>query len=285
MNENILISICVITYNSSETVLETLDSIYSQTYKNIELIISDDCSKDDTISVVATWLEEHKKRFVNVNCLSVEKNTGVTGNVNRACKKANGELIKLIAADDKLKENYIEECVKTFNENPEIGVLFTKIDFFGDTECMNHIEKEIDYSFFTLPVEKQFSCIVRNGIPFLPTASAIYKAETLKRMKYFDERIPMWEDGPMYFRLTKKGIKLYLLDKSLVLYRLTNSSISHSGSYLSRKSCALFFFYYQLKDEIKVNIIKALIHCFTSFLWLHSNNKICAKFLSIIHKD
>ena len=58
-----LVSIIVITYNSSKYVLETLESAKAQTYENIELIISDDGSTDDTIKICKNWLEKNQDRF------------------------------------------------------------------------------------------------------------------------------------------------------------------------------------------------------------------------------
>ncbi|MDR0890977.1 MAG: glycosyltransferase [Endomicrobium sp.] len=55
MENNPLVSVCVITYNSSKYVLETLESIKTQTYQNIELIVSDDCSTDDTVEVCENY--------------------------------------------------------------------------------------------------------------------------------------------------------------------------------------------------------------------------------------
>ena len=54
-----LVSICVITYNSSKTVVETLESIKNQSYSNIELVVSDDCSPDNTVELVQQWLEKN----------------------------------------------------------------------------------------------------------------------------------------------------------------------------------------------------------------------------------
>lgn len=57
MIKNPLVSVIVITYNSSKYVLETLNSVAAQTYDNIELIISDDCSKDNTVEICRNWLK------------------------------------------------------------------------------------------------------------------------------------------------------------------------------------------------------------------------------------
>ena len=60
---NPLVSIIVITYNSSKYVLETLESAKAQTYQNIELIVTDDCSNDNTVEICRKWIEENKERF------------------------------------------------------------------------------------------------------------------------------------------------------------------------------------------------------------------------------
>ena len=82
-----LVSIIVITYNSSKYVLETLESAYNQTYQNIELIISDDCSTDDTVEVCKKWVDEHKDRFVRSEIITTPVNTGIPVNCNRGLYK------------------------------------------------------------------------------------------------------------------------------------------------------------------------------------------------------
>ena len=82
--DNPLVSIVVITYNSAEYVLETLESAKIQTYQNIELIVSDDCSKDDTVRICREWLEQNGERFVRTDLVMSNKNTGVPANCNRA---------------------------------------------------------------------------------------------------------------------------------------------------------------------------------------------------------
>lgn len=85
----------VITYNSSKTVVETLESIKAQTYQNLELIVSDDCSPDKaTIETVQKWLDANGSRFVHAELVTADRNTGVSGNINRGVAKSHGEWIK-----------------------------------------------------------------------------------------------------------------------------------------------------------------------------------------------
>ena len=78
-----LVSVIVVVYNSSKSVLETIESIKNQTYKNIELVITDDASSDNTIEIVTEWGEKNRNYFNNFLVLKTEKNTGVSANVAR----------------------------------------------------------------------------------------------------------------------------------------------------------------------------------------------------------
>ena len=90
--DNPLVSVVVITYNSSKYILECLDSIYNQTYQKIELIISDDCSKDNTVEICRDWLAVNDDRFLGTNLVLSEINTGVSANCNRGVHVSHGEI-------------------------------------------------------------------------------------------------------------------------------------------------------------------------------------------------
>ena len=101
---NVLVSVVVLTYNSSTTIIETLNSVKEQTYSNIELIITDDASSDTTIDICRQWLDLNGKYFFNFCLITVEFNTGLPANCNRALNASKGEWIKFIAGDDSLKK-------------------------------------------------------------------------------------------------------------------------------------------------------------------------------------
>ncbi|MBO5137515.1 MAG: glycosyltransferase [Spirochaetaceae bacterium] len=278
-----LVSICVITYNSSKTVVETLESIKNQSYSNIELVVSDDCSPDNTVEIVQQWLEQNKSCFIRTELITVEKNTGVTGNVNRGLKVCQGKYVKDIAGDDALLPNYVQECVAYLEEHPEIHVLFTRVKFI-DGKGHEVIRTDVNYDYFSLEAHEQFQFIINHGVPSIPTPSIIYRNEVFSTVGYFDERIPMWEDGPMYFILTKNNIRLYLLDKVLIHNGVLSNSLSNAAPFRHRRSIALFFYYYLLKYEITRKPIKALYHCFKFFMLYHSDKKICQRILAVLEK-
>ena len=264
-----LVSVAVISYNSAETIIETLLSIKNQTYNNIELIISDDCSSDSTKELVLSWINDNFERFVRSVFIEEEHNTGVTKNCNRAYKEANGIYIKDIAADDVLLPDYIQDCVEYFSNNPKVNVLYTKARDFIKVDGDLSSSKQ-DYSFFDLKtVDEQKNYLINHGVPRVPTPTVIYRLSTIQKLGYFDERIPMWEDGPFTFKLIDNDEFLYLLDKECVLVRYRENSISHSKSISHKKSQALFYYLYSSKYDN--NIIKKVCHKLTMFFKYHSD--------------
>ena len=106
-----LVSICIPTYNGEKYIKETIESILFQDYKNIEIIINDDCSKDMTLDVIKSLKIENIKIFVN------NENKGLVGNWNETIKHAKGEFVKLLHQDDVLCKNSISKQVKMLKEN------------------------------------------------------------------------------------------------------------------------------------------------------------------------
>jgi len=224
-----LVSIIVITYNSSEYVLETLESAKDQTYQNIELILSDDCSTDNTVEKCRKWLSENNDRFVNTELLITEKNTGIPANCNRGVQAAKGEWVKLIAGDDAMLEDCIEYYVKCINISPTKSVLFSNTEIYLEKFESQfkkpiypvHNHKICDEN---ITASKQFEILLRVNKIF--TVTLFYKRIIFTQVGYFDESLRLWEDRPMLIKITKSGFKLHYVDFVSCKYRIRNSSIS-----------------------------------------------------------
>ena len=156
-NTILLVSVRVVTYNSSKTVLETLDSIKAQTYPNIELIISDDSSKDNTVEICREWLDKNGSRFARTELLTVPVNTGVSANINRSERACRAEWCKGIAGDDMLMPNCIADCMDYVAEHPDTIYLVGRMEGFGRSqeEVDEYMNRCFDYSFIDLTAEEQ----------------------------------------------------------------------------------------------------------------------------------
>ncbi len=247
-----LVSIIVITYNSSKYVLETLESAKAQTYQNIELIVSDDCSTDNTVEICRKWIEKNKERFVRTELITAEKNTGIPANCNRGVKAAQGEWVKLIAGDDILDKNCIENYIAFVNEDHSIKITFAKFLRFEELNegKFFYMPKYYGYKHFYSEknnASKQHRILLRRNFFHGPT---IFIQKTLlETIGGFDENYK-FEDLPLALNITRRGIKLYFLDKITVWYRTNIPSITNA--YSTEKLFSSFYIYKEqfCKDKI-----------------------------------
>lgn len=231
-----LVSVIIATYNSSPFVIETLKSISEQSWKNIELVITDDHSVDNTVSVCTEWLNENRQRFVSSIIIRSKKNTGVPANANRGLKASKGVWIKYLGADDTLSPDCIENNMYWIASHPQVRALFSRINIFKDVfEPQNLIETTpgIPYSQKGIlasdrRAESQYKMLLLSDrIHFTP--SSFLHRETLLMVGGFDERFRLLEDHPLWLNLTRSGYKLYFMDKITVNYRQHSKAINNTG--------------------------------------------------------
>ena len=130
MYSNPLVSIVVLTYNSSKYVIETLESAYNQTYQNVELIVTDDSSQDSTLSIVEEWISIHKSRFIACKLIQSSTNTGIPANLNRGIRNCKGEWVKIIAGDDILLPKCIEHLTTYIRDDDKADIVIGLIKPF-----------------------------------------------------------------------------------------------------------------------------------------------------------
>lgn len=225
-NHNPLVSVTVITYNSSKFVLETLESVKAQTYENIELIISDDCSTDNTVEICSDWLKNNKDRFVESHIVTSPVNTGIPANKNRAIKMCKGEWLKSIAGDDVLLPNNITQNIKFSTANNCIFVI-SKLQFFNEKGSVQKEsnKKELVHFFSKETVRDKYKSYLRSSI-FLNSPSFFYTRELYELNSGFDEDFRLLEDKPFILSTLRNGVDICFLNKNTVKYRLSDSSIS-----------------------------------------------------------
>ncbi len=215
---NPLISVGVIAYNSSEFILDILESIKAQTYQNIELIVADDKSSDNTVEKCNEWISQNKERFVRTEVIVPEQNTGTAGNYNRALFASRGEWMKFIDADDIMFPNCLEDNVDYVSNHPEAKVVFSDILYFSNINNIGnrHFVTKEHRAFFNMNAHDQLMILlIKNR---LPPSSSFIQAELLKENPY-QEEYKLIEDSPKWIDLTKKGNKFYYFDKVTTGYR------------------------------------------------------------------
>jgi alpha-1,3-rhamnosyltransferase len=234
-----LVSIIVITYNSEKFILETLESAKTQTYQNIELIISDDASSDNTLQVCREWLKNNKCRFVHTELITVEKNSGIPANCNRGVKASKGEWIKLIAGDDGLLPNAIELMIEATNQYKDFSVFFANANFckdnFEQKSIMKRDPDEFSLKYFSekqLNPNQQLQVLIRHN-PIIAATSFISR-KVFEKVS-FDERFKIIEDSPFWINASLNGYRLKFINKIVANYRIHSDSIQNHSSLFKKQ--------------------------------------------------
>lgn len=233
---NTKVSVIIVTYNSGDFIIETLDSVFNLLWKEIELIITDDCSTDNTVELCETWLKDHQERFLSTQLITTEINTGVSANGNRGLEKATGEWVKFLGGDDAFAPGFLTSSMEHVVANPGIRVLFSQLNVYRETfEEKNFVyttpEEIGPYSIFwpERDAESQHRILLNSDrIHFTPTA--FMHRETLLSLGGFDERFRDFEDYTLWLNLTRNGYKLHFMHKVTVNYRRHGSAQNNTGN-------------------------------------------------------
>jgi len=106
-----LISVCIPVYNGASFILESLESVLTQTYSNLEILISDDCSTDHSLDLIRQLKTKNLKIYIQT------KRLGWVGNSNFLIRKSNGSYFALIPQDDLIPIDYFEKLIKGLEKN------------------------------------------------------------------------------------------------------------------------------------------------------------------------
>lgn len=256
-----LVSFCIVTWNTSKYIVETLECAKNQTYQNIELIVSDDCSTDNTIAIVEDWIKKNGNRFVRTEIITVSQNTGEAANKNRAERACKGDYIKSLDGDDLVDPSFIEKCVNILQNNPEYSFVFTKTYSLLESEHKSYMDDESHYK--SGDIFKEIFMVDF----WLRTTAWFFKNEISVKTHYNEDMFLSVD----YLRSLQiaKLYKIYYLDEYLTYYRRHDDNMKKENNkwikkgmfkYFESQMIAISFFKdYYLYENRKERILKYLI--------------------------
>ena len=195
-----LVSVIVPIYNAAPFLRETLDSILASTYRPIEVVMVDDGSHDDSLTIAQTYCEQHAECQV-----IAQKNRGVSAARNTAIKAAKGTYILPVDADDKIADTLIEKAVEVIEHNHNIRVVGCRCRMFGA------VDKE-----WNLPDFSHSLLARKNMIP----ATALYRKADWERCGGYCEEEIYREDWDFWLSMMELGGTFYRMNEILFYYRI-----------------------------------------------------------------
>lgn len=205
------VSVIMPAYNAEKTVVEAVESVLNQTYKDFELIVINDCSKDKTADV----LEKIAVKDARVRVLHNRENSGVSATRNYGVSEAQGEWIAFLDSDDMWRSDKLEKQIEVVKSHPEAVLSYTASSFiFADGTASSYIMRaEEKTSYKTLLKKNLVSC-----------SSAMVKTDIMKNIKMPNDA--MHEDYYVWLTILKEHKYAYGVDEPLLIYRLSENSKS-----------------------------------------------------------
>ena len=268
-----LVSICIPAYNSAAYIVRTIESVLKQTYDNIEVVVVDDKSTDDTVNVVKAINDDRVRLICN------DVNLGMTGNWNKCINDAKGEYIKLIPADDVVYETCVEKSVSILEEHKEVSLVVVGTDLINN-------EDKIIGSYAHWPKAGIFDgrkvakkSVMLNNF-FGNPVCALFRKEDFVKTGGFDDDIPYILDFDLWIGLSALG-KVAVIKEKLSGFRVRKDS--NTGKLTGKGSKSYTAEHVRLldkhiaKNSFSMNAFERRV----SIIWRAVRNYIIAFFIKI----
>ena len=230
----------ILAYNSKDTINETLKSIEYQINRyraatNYAIVITDDCSVDNTVEIVEQWLSKNESMFSEIKFIKNEKNCGVVYNFNKILDDIPiGTPFKVLAADDVFSSGNLVDKVKSIKDKE----LHTYLRVFLKNGKLFYQDYDLRQYYIYLnqgeiSKEKKLRYMRRGN--FLHTPSTIFTKKLYQESgcHNLNKKFRLYEDDPTWYSMIRNNNDLSIKFKNecIVLYRLSEKSISQDQVY------------------------------------------------------
>ncbi|MGV8828586.1 MAG: glycosyltransferase family 2 protein [Breznakibacter sp.] len=227
-----LVTIVALCYNQAQYAEETLDSILAQTYPNIQLIIMDDASTDNSVDVIRKWIDRNQ---VDCTFIAHKENKGICKTLNEALELVQGDYYQAIACDDVLMKNKIQCQVSEFEKlggeyalvYSDLNTINEKSELFGERVFFERgwiDEQDIPRGDVFYELSK---------LCFIAAPTVLLRTAVVKEFGYNENLY--FEDWELWLKISSK-YKVAVINNVLVYYRVHGKSIYQSYSKKYRDS-------------------------------------------------
>ena len=233
-----LVSIITPAYNAAAYIAETIESVLAQTYTNWEMLIVNDCSKDNTVEIVQSYAAKDKR----IKLINLEQNSGAAAARNTAIQNANGRYIAFLDSDDLWKKEKLQKQIEFMKQN---GYVFTFTSYEHFKETKENIQNQVQ-----IPKSLNYNQALKgNQIGCL---TVMLDRNQIANIHFITQK---HEDYILWLNILKQGITAYGIQESLALYRTGNSK-SVSGNKL--KSAMWTWKVY--RESQRLSVIKSMYY-------------------------
>ena len=211
--EDIKISVIIPVFNREKSIGRAVNSVLSQSFKDFELVIVDDCSTDNSIGILRNFSDPR------IRIYQLRRNSGAAAARNYGIKKSSNNLIAFLDSDDTYEQDFLKVSYETLSNSGEnIGFMWTGSNVYHGGNIYKQIwqPKRMETPHLTFLTELK----IGTG------AGVTVKREVFEKCGYFDERLPAAEDTEFFFRITQIFDYIYAPLNLINIYRDDNDRMS-----------------------------------------------------------
>lgn len=243
--EKALVSIVVPVYNSEKFILDTINTVEKQSYKNWELIFVDDCSKDNSTKIIKERIKNNNK----IKLIELKKNSGAATARNVGIDESKGSYIAFLDSDDLWKKEKLENQLAFIKENG-CAFSFTGYEFADEYGLGNGKVVKV-------PFKMNYKKALKNTTIF--TSTVMFDLEKISKDQIKFENIKS-EDTATWWKVLKSGYVAYGLNENLTYYRRTSGTLSSNKFEAIKRTWNLY------RTQEKLNIFYSFYNfCFYAF--------------------
>lgn len=228
-----LVSVCIPTWNGGLYVKRSVESVLSQTYPNIEIIVSDDASRDDTLAVIESMSDARFTIIAHENPIGAERNW------NESWKSTSGRYVKLLCQDDVLMPQCIERHVEALEARPDATFCWSPRSIISPRGRTLQRSRGFKPATPTVTFDDMLKRIVRSGTnPFGEPCAVLMRRSSLVQTGGFTGQYLI--DLNMWVALLSLGPAVFV-DQTLSAFRVSNTSWTASLRRFHSQQTAAFF--------------------------------------------
>jgi len=223
-----LVSVIITSYNYGHYICTAIDSVLSQDYDNLEIVVTDNCSTDDTLKILDRYKDDARVR-VNQNPVNI----GITPNINTGIGLAKGDYVVILSADDWLLPGHLSRLVSVAERNPDVGLVYStaylcKAD--GAPFSVRHIigQTLVDYAG---GARDELGSLLAGCVMCLPTI--LFRRELFARHGMLDESFEVASDWEICVRMILNGEKTAYIPIPTVGVRIHETQASSVSGYIA----------------------------------------------------
>lgn len=218
------VSVIIPAYNCEKYIKQTINSVLKQNFTDFELLIIDDCSKDNSLQIIKNFSKKDKRIKIFEN----KENKGKMVSVNKLFKKVKGEYIVLLDGDDLFYPKRLKKQVEFLEKHPKIDMIYGNfVKLFLDRkekfrEALNLKEDPLSILKKESKSDKNFeeACRVLDTKDYIPSSSVMFRKKIIDNGIKMDENLRNAEDFDLWLQIIGKGYKIKKMDILTYKWRL-----------------------------------------------------------------